>query len=129
MSMSRAEISKCRRHLHNLLEQIKKHVFYCAYSDDLIQGVASEVFRRCGKKGCKCMDDDSKRHGPYLVVQLYENKKQRQVALRKDEKHLWQLVKNYQLQVDSLQELRKSCADLCTEVNKIIKRRLKKLER
>ena len=128
MNMSSTEISQHRKYLRELLDKIEKHAFFCAYPDDLIQGVASEVYRRCGKKGCKCTDDD-KRHGPYLVVQLYDNKKQRQVALRKEERNLWQMVKNYQLQIDSLLELKKTCNKLCNEVNIIIKKRVKKLER
>jgi hypothetical protein len=128
MTMSNAEISKHRKYLRELLDKIEKHTFFCTYPDDLIQGVASEVFRRCGKKNCKCTND-ADRHGPYLVVQLYENKKQRQIALRKEQKHLWQQVKNYQAQIDSLLELRKICAELCYEVNNVIKLRLKKMER
>ncbi|HLC07137.1 MAG TPA: DUF6788 family protein [Candidatus Babeliales bacterium] len=129
MTMSRDEISKHRKHLRELLGKIEKQAFFCAHTDDLIQGVASEVFRRCGKKGCKCADDDTKRHGPYLVVQLYENKKQRQVALRSEEKNLWQMVKNYQIQINSLLDLKKTCTELCNAVGEIIKMRLKKLER
>jgi len=127
MTMSRTEIYEYRKRLRILLDSIEKHAFFCAYQDDLIQGVASKVFRRCGKKNCKCENDDE-RHGPYLVVQLYENKKQRQVSLRKEERQLWQMVKNYQTQFDSLLKLKKTCTELCDEVSKIIKRRVKKME-
>lgn len=125
--MSKVEICEYRKHLRILLDSIERHAFFCAYQDDLIQGVASKVFRRCGKKNCKCKNDDE-RHGPYLVVQLYDNKKQQQVSLKKEEGQLWQMVKNYQLQVDSLLKLKKTCAELCDEVSKIIKRRVKKME-
>jgi hypothetical protein len=128
MTVSNAEISERRKYLRELLNAIEKHAFFCAYSDDLIQGVASEVYRRCGKKSCICVND-TKRHGPYFVVQLYENKKQRQIALRKEEKHLWQQVKNYQLQIDSLLELKKLCNKLCGEVSAVIRKRVRKLER
>lgn len=127
MPMSNTEISAYRKHLRDLLDHIEKQTFFCAHADDLIQGVANEVFRCCGKKNCKCENIDQ-RHGPYLVVQLYEHKKQRQVALKKSEKNLWQMVKNYQAQTDSLQQLKKNCTELCDEVSKIIKRRTKKLE-
>lgn len=129
MSMSREEVSNCRKRLKELLNKIEKLAFHCAYPDDLVQGVASEAFKRCGKKGCKCLEDISKRHGPYLIIQLYEDKKQRHVALRNEEKHLWQLVKNYQFQINSLSQLKKTCGELCSEVDRAIKKRLKKLER
>jgi len=128
MTISIIEISKHRKRLRELLNEIESRAFYCAYTDNLIQGVASEVFRRCGKKNCKCIND-TERHGPYLVVQLYENKKQKQVALKKDKKHLWQQVKNYQSQINSLLELKKTCTELCTEVERIIKLRLQKMEK
>jgi hypothetical protein len=128
MAMSNAEISQHRKYLNELLKEIEKRAFSCTYSDDLIQGVASKVYRRCGKKNCKCAND-SERHGPYFVVQLYENKKQRQIALKKEEKFLWQMVKNYQVQIDSFLELKKICSKLCNEVRIIIKKRTKNLER
>ena len=128
MTMSNTEISRHRKYLRELLNEIEKHAFFCAYSDDLIQGVASEVYRRCGKKSCKCVNG-AKRHGPYFVVQLYENKKQHQISLRKEEKHLWQKVKKYQLQIGSLLELKKLCNKLCSEVGSVIKKRVKKMER
>jgi len=129
MALSSYEISRYRKSLHVLIRKIARQAFYCAHTSDLVQGVASEVFRRCGKKGCSCMTDDTKRHGPYFVVQLYENQKQRQVALKNEERHLWQLVKEYQTQINALAKLRKTCTELCNEVNHIIKKRLKKLER
>lgn len=128
MGLSNTEVSKYRKNLRQLLAKIEKRAFFCAYPDPLIQGVASEVFRRCGKKNCKCVND-ADRHGPYLVVQLYENKKQRQVSLKKEQKNLWQQVKNYQAQIQSFLELKKSCAELLAEVDEIIQKRLKKLEK
>ena len=127
MALSKTEISVRRKRLHYLLKKATKHAFFCASTEDLVQGVASKVFRRCGKECCKCKNDNE-RHGPYLIVQLYENKRQRQVALRKEEQKLWQMVKNYQLQIDALLQLKKTCAELCNEVNTIIKLRLKKME-
>ena len=127
MVLSKTEILTRQKRLHYLLKKITKRAFFCANTENLIQGVASKVFRRCGKEGCKCKNDNE-RHGPYFIVQLYENKRQRQVALRKEEQDLWQMVRNYQLQVDSLLQLKKTCAALCNEVNTIIKLRLKKME-
>ena len=123
MLLSTTELSNHRQRLHQLLDKIEKQVFFCAYADPLIQGVAGEVFRRCGKKNCKCVND-ADRHGPYLIVQVYEDKKQRQISLKKEQKNLWQQVKNYQSQINNLLELKKSCSALCDEIETILQKRL-----
>lgn len=127
MKLSTNELSNHRKHLRQLLDKIEKQAFFCAYPDPLIQGVASEVYRRCGKKNCKCINE-ADRHGPYLVIQIYEDKKQRQVSLKKEQKDLWQQAKNYQSQMNSFLELKKSCYELFEEIEKIIQKRLVKWE-
>jgi hypothetical protein len=127
MTLSNTELSNHRKRLRQLLDKIEKQAFFCAYSDPLVQGVASEVYRRCGKKNCKCVNK-ADQHGPYLVIQIYENKKQRQVSLRKEQKDLWQQTKNYQSQINSFLELKNNCAELFGEIEKIIQKRLIKWE-
>jgi len=122
MSLSSTELSNRRQRLRQLLDKIEKQAFSCAYPDPLVQGVASEVYRRCGKKNCKCTDE-ANRHGPYRIIQVYENKKQRQVALKAKQQHLWQQAKNYQTQINTFLALKKSCAELFDEVENILKKR------
>ena len=123
MSLSTTELSSHRKRLRQLLDKIEKQAFVCAYADPLIQGVASEVYRRCGKKNCKCTNE-ADRHGPYLVIQVYEDKKQRQVSLKKEQKDLWQQAKNYQAQINTFLELKKTCSQLFAEVETILQKRL-----
>ena len=123
MSISLTEISKHRKRLRELVDQIEKKAFHCAHTDPLIQGVASEVYRRCGKKNCKCVNE-ADRHGPYRIIQIYENKKQKQVSLKKNQKHLWQLAKNYQTQLRIFLELKKSCAELLDEIDGVLQKRI-----
>jgi hypothetical protein len=125
MLISNTHLSSHRRRLHELLKQLKQQAFFCAYADPLIQGVASETFRRCGKKNCKCVNAANK-HGPYLVVQIYEDKKQRQVSLNRKQKALWEQVKNYQTQMQNLLALKKTCSILVEEIEKILQQRLVK---
>lgn len=123
------ELSKYRQRLKQLIESINKLAFQCAYSDALIQGTPNEVFRTCGQKNCQCLSDPSKRHGPYLVIQTYQEKKQRQIAVRQEQKEIWQKAKNYQKQMHTLSELKKTCSELSDTVHEIIKQRLEKLPR
>ena len=67
MALSKTEISVRRKQLHCLLKKATKHAFFCASTEDLVQGVASKVFKRCGKECCKCKNDHEK-HGPCSVI-------------------------------------------------------------
>jgi hypothetical protein len=124
--MSTAELSTQRKHLHQLLDKIEKLSFMCAYSDPLIQGTPGEVFRTCGQENCRCAKDPAQRHGPYMVIQVYQDKKQRQVALKKEQKDIWELAKNYQKQMKTLLELKRLCSQLTDKVENILMRRIKK---
>jgi hypothetical protein len=121
------QLSKYRQRLRELINSINKLAYQCAYSDPLIQGTPGEVFRTCGQKNCKCLSDPAERHGPYQVVQIYQEKKQRQIALRQDQKEIWQQAKNYQKQMKTLSHLKKTCAELTDTVHDVILQRLEAL--
>lgn len=124
--MTTIELSKHRQRLRQLIDTIDKLAYQCAYSDSLVQGTPGEVFRTCGRKNCKCAVDPDDRHGPYLVVQIYQDKKQRQVSLKQDQKELWQKAKNYQKQINTLKKLKKTCMELTDTVQEILNQRLEK---
>ena len=121
------ELSKHRRRLRQLIDSIDRLAYQCAYTDPLIQGTPGEVFRTCGQKNCKCKSDSAQRHGPYLVIQVYQEKKQRQIALKQEQKEIWQKAKNYQTQIKTLSELKKTCKELTDAVREILNQRLEKL--
>lgn len=126
MAMSTTALSAHRKQLRQLLDKIEKLSFQCAYTDPLVQGTPGEVFRTCGQKTCKCNTDPAQRHGPYLVIQIYQDKKQRQVALKQEQKEIWQRAKNYQKQMKTLLELKKSCTELTDMVRDILMNRVEK---
>ena len=70
--------------------------------------------------------DPTQRHGPYKVIQIYQNKKQRQVALKKEQSEIWQQAKNYQTQMKTLLELKDICLELTDTVQSIIMSRVEK---
>ena len=120
------EISEYRKQLRHLIDQINKLAFHSAYEDSLIQGSPGEVFRTCGKKTCKCASDPADRHGPYLVIQVYQEKKQRQIALKKSQREIWQKAKHYQKQTKYFLELKETCSDLIKKVSEILDKRIEK---
>lgn len=127
MKITTAKLSKHRQRLRQLIDTIDKLAYQCAYADGLIQGTPGEVFRTCGRKNCKCASDPKQRHGPYLVIQIYQDKKQRQVAIRQDQKDYWQKAKNYQKQMKTLAKLKETCGQLTDTVRDILNQRLETL--
>jgi|ERR1700738_5005337 len=126
MTISTTQLSLHRKRLRQLIDKINTLSFLCAYGDPLIQGTPGEVFRTCGHKNCKCAMDPTQRHGPYKVIQIYQNKKQRQVALKKEQSEIWQQAKNYQTQMKTLLELKDICLELTDTVQSIIMSRVEK---
>jgi len=118
-------VSKHRQAVRKLLDKIDELSFVSAHPDPLIKGSPSEVFRTCGKKPCRCATQPDNRHGPYPVIKIYRNGKQRQIALKKSQKEEWQLAKNYQKQIEKFLELKSSCAELEKLVKNFIEYRVK----
>jgi hypothetical protein len=123
--VSNEAISHYRKRIRELLKKIEKLSFYGVYSDWLIKGSPGQVFRKCGKPNCKCAKNPNDRHGPYLVIQIKNAKTSKQIALRKDQKELWQRAKNYQKQMKNLQDLKNAYFELEKTVREIIHKRTK----
>ncbi len=123
------ELSKYRQRLRQLIDVIDKLAYQCAHTDPLIQGTPNEVYRTCGQKNCPCASDRGARHGPYRVIQVYRNKKQRQIALRQEQQEIWQQAKNYQKQKKTLLLLKRTCKELTETVQEVLIKRLEELPR
>ncbi len=117
-------ISKHRQRIHQLLKEIERLAYQSAYEDKLIKGTPGKVFRRCGSKKCKCAMGSEYRHGPYMVIQIFKNGKQRQIALRKDQKEIWERAKNFQTQMQYLSELKEHTLKLEKLIKSMIEKRL-----
>jgi hypothetical protein len=120
------EISEYKKQLSQLIEKISGLAFHSAYADPLIQGCPGKVFRRCGIKTCKCAGSLAERHGPYLVIQVYQGKKQKQLTLKKGQEEVWQKAKHYQKQTKYYLELKETCSDLLKKVSEILDKRIEK---
>jgi hypothetical protein len=117
-------LSQYRQRLHQLLEQIERLAFRSARDDKLIKGTPGEVFRKCGSKKCKCVKGPEFRHGPYPVIQIFKNGKQRQIAISKNKKAVWEQAKNYQKQMQYFYELKAQIHELENLVKEMIENRL-----
>jgi hypothetical protein len=122
--IKKSEISEFRKKIGTLLKSISYLSTRYLYEDSLIQGSPAIVYRKCGKTSCKCVNDEASRHGPYKVIQIFSNKKSRQICLRKDQEEYWEHAKNYQFQIEKYLELKQSCNELLNIVNQAIQKRI-----
>ena len=120
-------LSQKRKQLHQLIDRIGQLANKSLHGDPLIKGSPVTVYRTCGKAGCACMTDASKRHGPYRVVQIYRNGKQKQVSLKKHDIETWNKVLHYQQQIKYFNQLKKQLLELETVVNEVIDSRLEEI--
>jgi hypothetical protein len=124
-NLTNFKLSKYRSKILGLLEELKKPATRCLYLDSLIKGIPGEVFRKCGKQNCQCANDLTRRHGPYKVVSIYKNGKQRQISLKKSENEKWQLATRYQYQIEQLKEVKRICIELENTILEVINERIK----
>jgi len=127
-TLSKQQLSSYRQSLKILLSKIEKSFSLCLFSSPVVRATPGEVFRKCGKKNCKCFADDSARHGPYKVLQVYRDGKQRQVSLRKDQLELWTQAKHYQYQIKNLDTAKAICTELLELLASVIEKRCVEIE-
>lgn len=124
-SLNSHQLSLFRQKHRQLVEKIDRASSRCLFGDPIIRGTPNEVYRKCGKANCKCSNDLNQRHGPYKVIQIVLNGKQRQIPLKKDKVELWELVMRYRFQIEKYSELKKLCLELQELVMAVIEKRLK----
>lgn len=122
--ISKQTLSRYRQEIRKIMDDIDRLSSRCLFEDQLIQGSPGEVFRKCGKPNCKCMGKKEDRHGPYYVIQIYRAGKQRQIALKKDQKDLWDKAKHYQFQMECAAKLKECCNKIQDLVNEVIEKRI-----
>ena len=68
-------------------------------------------------------------HGPYKVIQVYRNGRQKQVSLKKSEEELWHLAKSYQAQMEKLSRVKALHSQLCELISELIEDKLVDLDK
>lgn len=124
-SLTKSILSNYRKKILTLLKELEHPLTRSLYLDDLIKGVPGEVMRKCGKKNCACSNDPQKRHGPYKVISVYKNGRQKQISIKKSDEYLWDQAVNYQYQINSLKKARELFNELESISIEIIQKRLK----
>lgn len=127
--IARKNLSEYRTKVSQFTRQINELACKAAHPDVLIKGTPGEVYRKCGYKNCKCAKSPDMRHGPYKVIQIYKNGKQRQISLRKDQEKIWEQAVHYQKQMQYLAKLKKVFKELTNLFEKMIEQRTEEWEK
>lgn len=93
------------------------------YADLLLGGTPVETYKTCGKATCKCSAGGSNRHGPYLAVQIRHAGRQRNLTLKKTERHFFEMAQHYQYQVRNRHKIVLLYAELLDAFDKMIEAR------
>jgi hypothetical protein len=120
-----AQLSSYRKQFRTLIQNLERLSSRCLFADPLIRAKPQEVWRTCGKKTCRCAKGGENRHGPYRVLSVTRQGKQRQVPLSKEKHDLWDLAVHYQFQVNKLSELKGVCREIEALVEQIIEKRIR----
>lgn len=81
----RVDITALKQRLSGLNEERTDYMFRLVHGKQMIQGLPHEVYRRCGKKTCKCTRGF--KHGPYPALSVHNNGKQKTVMVKKADTH------------------------------------------
>ncbi|UCH80645.1 MAG: hypothetical protein JSW20_13040 [Nitrospiraceae bacterium] len=58
-------------------------IFSLLHGKEMVHGIPLEVFRKCGKKKCKCYT--GKKHGPYPALSVNKDGTQKIVMIKKND--------------------------------------------
>jgi len=101
-----ADIHRIRKKLSALNEQRTQDIFSLIHGKPMTHGLPLTVYKKCGKKGCRCYR--GKLHGPYQAISVNKNGKQKIVMLKKNtDAHIQKGAKRYKHFQETLARIRK----------------------
>ena len=128
-TLTDAQISIYRKHLHEMLKNLNWLAKRCLFTDVIVKGKPHEVYRKCGKPNCKCAKDINHRHGPYHVVTVVEDGRQKQYSLSRNKEDLWKKVVHYQYQLGKLKEFKEQVEKVSNLIEEVIEKRTKEFKK
>ena len=90
----------------------------------LFHGQPGEVYRKCGKANCKCVNGGEQRHGPYKIIRIFREKKNTQVTLSEDEHELFEMARRYQQELNNRREIVNLQDELLGMMDELFERRM-----
>ncbi len=101
------------------LNQLRtKYIFSLLHGKSMIHGLPHLIYRKCGKKNCKCAKGN--RHGPYAALSINKNGKQRIAIIRNADTYpIMKEAKRYRYFQETLSKIRKINREIDTLLEKV----------
>lgn len=123
--VNKKDISAIRKKLFLLNRQRAKYIFSLVNDKTMVHGLPHEVFRRCGKKNCKCVRGEL--HGPYLALSVNKDGKQKIVMIKKADTSIVLeeagRYREYKKTLSSIRKINKQIDELLEKVKSMTLRR------
>ncbi len=84
IKLNSAELSSLTEKLTRLNMQRANYIISILHGKEMVLGMPHRVYRKCGKKNCKCYT--GKRHGPYPALSVNKQGKQKIVMIKKSDR-------------------------------------------
>ncbi len=121
--LEKQTLSRYRGQMAALVEKMKELCMKACHGDLILAGTPIEVYRKCGKAGCRCAEGGDKRHGPYLAVQVRKDSGQRQLSLKGSERAFYKMAQHYQYQMRNRQEIVRTFSELLETIDTLLEAR------
>ena len=121
--VSKERVSRYRKDLVELLSRLKHLCMKAGHEGVIFRGTPVNVYRKCGKSGCRCEEGGEARHGPYRVIQTWDKGKQRQISLKGSEGKYFEMAKHYQYQQQNRRRIIKIQEEILKQVDLMLKAR------
>ena len=100
------DVQNIKKKLSTLNEERTHLIFSLVHAKSMVHGLPHSVYKKCGKKNCRC--NRGRLHGPYPALSINKNGRQRIVMLKKDSDALLQKrAKRYRHFQETLAKIRK----------------------
>lgn len=101
------------------LNQLRtKYIFSLLHGKSMIHGLPHLIYRKCGKKNCKCAKGN--RHGPYPALSINKHGKQRISIIRNADTYpVMKEAKRYRYFQETLSSIRKINREIDTLLEKV----------
>jgi hypothetical protein len=111
-------LSFLKEKLSRLNTQRTNYIISILHGKEMVLGMPLRVYRKCGKKNCKC--NTGKRHGPYPALSVNKQGKQKIVMIKKTDTssvmYGAEIYKHYQLTLAKIRKIDKDINNILVQL-------------
>lgn len=117
-------LSQQRKRIETKVGRLKWLYIEACSNAALFHGQPGEVYRKCGKANCKCVEGGTARHGPYRIIRVFRDRKNTQITLAEGERELFEMAQRYQREINGRKEIINLQGELLGMLDELLERRI-----